>query len=109
MNVAVLALIVSLGGCAMSDERLGAMVSDRALYEVSSCDQLVVQEKTFADRLAKLDALMKKAGNDTGGSVVNAVAYKPEYISVRGSLDQVHAVQADKHCEPPKGNTPVRR
>jgi hypothetical protein len=52
---------------------------------------------------------MKKAESDTGGAVVNAVAYKPEHISVRGSLDQVRRVQVEKNCEPAKPSAPSKR
>ncbi len=52
---------------------------------------------------------MKKAEADTGGSVVHALAYKPEHISVRGSLDQVRRVEADKNCEPAKPGAPAKR
>ena len=96
--VAVLAL---LAGCGMSDERLGRLVSDPAPYEVYTCEQLVTQEKTFADRVAELDALMRKVEADSAGSLVNAVAYKPEYIAVRGSLDQVRRIEAEKNCQAP--------
>jgi hypothetical protein len=51
----------------------------------------------------------EKAEADTGGSVVNALAYKPEHISVRGSLDQVRRVEADKNCEPAKPGAPAKR
>jgi hypothetical protein len=101
-TVGAIALAILLGGCGLSDERLGTLVSDRAQYEIYTCDQLLAQDKNLAQRLGELDALMRKAEADTGGAVVNAVAYKPEYISVRGSLDQVRAVEADKKCEPPK-------
>jgi hypothetical protein len=91
-----------LGGCGMSNEELGRFVADPAIYEVYTCDQLVAQDKKFADRLAELDVLMKKVEADTAGSLVNAVAYKPEYISVRGSLDQLRRVEAEKKCEATK-------
>lgn len=102
-KIVAAAFAALLGGCAISDERLGAFVSDRAQYELYTCDQLETQETTLTARLAELDTLMKKAEMDTGGSVVNVVAYKPEYITVRGSLDQVRRVAADKNCDPPKG------
>lgn len=108
MSVAA-ALAILLGGCGMSDERLGRFVADPAQYELYSCEQLVIQEKKYADRLSELEALMKKAESDTGGAVVNAVAYKPEHISVRGSLDQVRRVQVEKNCEPAKPSAPSKR
>ena len=107
VKAAAAVLAILLGGCGMSDERLGRFVADPAQYELYTCEQLVVQEKKYAERLAELDVLMKKAEADTGGAVVNAVAYKPEHISVRGSLDQVRRVELEKKCEPPQAAKPT--
>ena len=101
MRSVAISLAILLGGCAMSDQQLGRLVADPAQYELYTCDQLIAQDQKYAERVAELDALMKKAESDTGGAVVNAVAYKPEYISVRGSLDQVRQVEAEKNCEKP--------
>ena len=96
------AAAVLLAGCAVSDEKLGSLVADSAQYEVYTCPQLAGQETALKTRLAELDTLMAKAAADTGGAVVNAVAYRPEHITVRGSLDVVRRVRAEKNCPPPE-------
>jgi hypothetical protein len=94
----MLAAGLLVGGCALSDARLGAMVSDTAEYEVLTCEQLGKKEAELKTRLAELDGLMQKAATGTGGGVVNAIAYRPEHITAQGSLDSVHRVEAEKGC-----------
>ena len=98
-GAALLALLTC--GFAISDQQLGAYVGDRATYEGYSCTQRAAQETAFKTRIEELDGLMAKAARDTGGSVVNAVAYRPESITAHGSLDAVRRVQAEKNCPPP--------
>ena len=90
-----------LCGCAVSDDKVGALLADPMQYEFYTCQQLAANEAAQKTRLQELDGLMAKSASGAGGSVVNAVAYRPEYVTVTGQLNAVRHVQAEKNCPPP--------
>ena len=78
-------LCASLGGCAdMGDSFVSSAFVDPAKYENFDCKQLEAERKTLATRSAELQGLMAKAETGTGGAVISELAYRNDYISVRG-------------------------
>jgi hypothetical protein len=94
----IVAVGLLLAACAVSDGRLGTFVADTANYQVLTCKQLAGKERELKGRLTELEDLMRRAATGTGGSVVNAIAYRPEHIATQGSLDAARKVQAEKNC-----------
>ena len=75
----------SLGGCAdVGDTFVSAAFVDPARYDLYDCKQLEGERKGLALRTAELQGLIAKAGTGTGGAVVGELAYRNDYISVRG-------------------------
>jgi hypothetical protein len=58
--------------------------ADPAKYELWDCKQLEPERKALASRAAELEGLMAKARTGTAGPVVAELAYRNDYISVRG-------------------------
>jgi hypothetical protein len=81
---ALLALGLALSGCAEMGDGMSAAFADPAKYELYDCKQLDAERKTLATRSAELEGLMAKAQTGFAGPVVAEVAYRNEYISVRG-------------------------
>jgi hypothetical protein len=82
---ALLVLGLSLGGCAdMGDSFVSSAFVDPAKYENFDCKQLEAERKMLALRSAELQGLMAKAETGTGGAVISELAYRNDYISVRG-------------------------
>lgn len=81
---AVLALALALPGCADMSDSMSLAFADPAKYDLYDCKQLEPERKRLADRSAELQGLMAKAETGTGGVVVAEVAYRNEYIAVRG-------------------------
>lgn len=106
---ALAGLAAALGGCAMSDAKLGSMVADPMQYEFYTCQQLANTATGYKARLDELDGLMAKSSTGAGGGVVNALAYKPEYVTVTGQLNAIHSTQADKNCETPPAPAPAAK
>jgi hypothetical protein len=76
---------VGLGGCAdMSDSAMVSAFADPAKYELYDCKRLETERKNLANRAAELQGLMAKAETGVAGPVVAELAYRNEYISVRG-------------------------
>jgi hypothetical protein len=82
--VLLLALGLGLNGCAgMSDSMVSAF-ADPAKYSLYECKQLEAERKDLATRGAELQGLMAKAETGVAGSVVAELAYRNDYIAVRG-------------------------
>jgi hypothetical protein len=78
------ALVSGLGGCAGMGDGMTAAFADPAKYELYNCKQLEAERKNLAERQTNLQGLMTKAETGTGGIVVAELAYRNEYIAVRG-------------------------
>jgi hypothetical protein len=79
-----LSLGAALGGCAGMSDSMTLAFADPAKYDLYECKQLEVERKSLAVRAAELQGLMSKAETGAAGSVVAEIAYRNEYVSVRG-------------------------
>ena len=82
--VAWLLLALALPGCADMSDSVSLAFADPAKYDLYDCKQLEPERKRLAARSAELQGLMAKAETGVGGAVVAEVAYRNEYIAVRG-------------------------
>jgi hypothetical protein len=80
----LLALGFGLAGCAEMNDGLTVAFADPAKYDLYDCKQLEAERKSLAGRAAELQGLMEKAQAGVAGPVVSELAYRNEYISVRG-------------------------
>lgn len=78
------ALGLSLAGCAGISDSVSPAFADPAKYELYNCKQLEAERKNLAKRTGDLQALMDKAQSGVAGPVVAEIAYRNEYIAVRG-------------------------
>jgi hypothetical protein len=81
---ALLALGIALSGCADMSDGLTTAFADPAKYDLWECKQLETERKTLANRGAELQGLMARADTGVAGPVVAELAYRNEYVSVRG-------------------------
>jgi hypothetical protein len=50
--------------------------------------------------------LMAKAETGPGGQLASAMAYRPEYLQLRGEMDQLRKTAGEKNCKfEPGGRT----
>ena len=82
---ALLAAGFALSGCAGMSETVAPAFADPAKYELYDCKQLEGERKSLAARTAELQRLMDKAETGAGGAVVSELAYRNDYVAVRGS------------------------
>lgn len=73
-----------LSGCAGMSDSVSTAFADPAKYELYDCKQLEAERKALAGRAAELQGLMAKAETGAGGAVVAEVAYRNDYIAIRG-------------------------
>jgi hypothetical protein len=106
-SLGALALLaaVALGGCSTSVEDIGSTAVDPAKFTFYKCPDLIVYNRGMLNREQELRKLMEKAEAGTGGQFVSAIAYQSEYLSVRGDLNLIQKVAAEKNCDIPKRNS----
>jgi hypothetical protein len=76
--------------------------ADPGTYEFYNCDQIAAQQSSWRVKEQELKLLMDKAGQSTGGAVVNVIAYQADYATARDQLKVLEATARAKNCPPPK-------
>jgi hypothetical protein len=97
-GVALLVLGIGLTGCADMGESMSSAFADPAKYDLYECKQLEAERKYLATRAAELQGLMAKAQTGVGGTVVAELAYRNEYIAVRGQTKLADEAWARNKC-----------
>jgi|SRR5579859_2532484 len=82
--VALLALGFALSGCADMSDSMTEAFADPSRYVLYNCKQLQTERKSLATRTADLQRLMAKADTGVGGPLVAELAYRNDYIALRG-------------------------
>jgi hypothetical protein len=89
-----------LAGCAGADQDSAArFLVAPGKYVLFNCPQIKQQADENIKRQRELEGLMAKAGNETAGRLVSAMAYRPEYVQLRGEMTDLRQVAADKKCK----------
>jgi len=105
---AAFALAALLGGAVMAsadDDTISNFLVAPGKYILFNCQQLDVQAKANQRRIAELEALMAKSGSE----FANAVAYRPEYLQLRGEMTDMRREAADKKCKTTPGASAPHR
>jgi len=98
LTVGVLAAAL-LSGCAASDDASGRFLVQPDRYQLYTCRELAEAAQTIGVRERELEALMTKAGSDASGRVVGTMAYRPEYLQLRGQMNELRKTAAEKKCK----------
>ncbi|GMO14178.1 MULTISPECIES: twin-arginine translocation pathway signal [Bradyrhizobium] len=107
--LALLATGAALSGCAGMSETVAPAFADPAKYELYDCKQLEAERKSLAKRTDDLRGLMEKAETGTGGAVVSELAYRNDYVAVRGSAQMAEDAWRRNKCRetPPEATPPA--
>jgi hypothetical protein len=95
---ALLALGVTLSGCADMGDSMTTAFADPAKYELWDCKQLEPERKSLANRAAELQGLMAKAETGAAGPLVAEMAYRNEYLTVRGQAHFAEEAWRKNNC-----------
>ena len=99
------ALAAALGACAAAsadDQMVSNFLVAPGKYVLYNCQQLTLAASENQKRIRELEALMAKSGN----GFVNAMAYQPEYLQLRGEVADMQREAADKKCKTVSGEKP---
>ena len=94
--------------CAATGNSSLTVFADPGKYQFSSCESLVNQRKTLANKEEELRLLMDKAEQSSGGAVVNVFAYKADYAAVNEELRLIDSAARAKNCNSWSSNSVVR-
>jgi hypothetical protein len=92
------AVVGLLAGCSTSDTTMASFLVAPGKYTLYNCTQIANQEKTNAIRAQELEQLMARAEVNTSGRLVSTIAYRSEYLTVRGELDELKRTSIEKKC-----------
>jgi hypothetical protein len=94
-----LAMVLGLlAGCSSISDSSFTVFADPGKYTYYSCDQIAAQSKTWTTREQELRTLMDKAGQSTGGAVVNVLAYQADYAAATEELKVLERTARSKNC-----------
>jgi hypothetical protein len=102
-GMALLVFGAGLAGCADMSDSMTSAFADPAKYEFFDCKQLETERKNLASRAAELQGLMAKADTGVAGPVVAELAYRNDYLSVRGQSKLADEAWRRNKCQ----DTPV--
>jgi hypothetical protein len=99
----LLAPIMGMFLAACSAPAMGpfTVFADPGEYEFHTCEQLASVRPGLKTRAQELKLLMDHAEQSVGGTVVNAIAYKTDYITATEQLKVLDATARDKKCAVP--------
>ena len=98
----LVALAACLSGCASMSDTISPAFADPAKYDLYDCKQLEGERKALATRAAELQGLMTKAETGVAGSVVAEVAYRNDFIAVRGQSKLAEEAWRKNRCQDSK-------
>ncbi len=106
--LALLALGAGLAGCAELSDKVSPAFADPAKYDYYDCKLLEAERKTLAARETELKGLMAKADTGAAGPLVAELAYRNDYIAIRGQSKLAEAAwQRNKCHDLPPGAPPA--
>ena len=94
---AAVAIVIALSGCTLPDDKALTMVN-RGKYALYDCFALGTQTRESAIRERELRTAMEKASRGPGGEAVIATMYRPEYLTVKGELEELELMANQKNC-----------
>ena len=100
--LALFALGAGLSGCAGVGDTISPAFADPAKYDLYDCKQLETERKSLASRIADVQRLMAKAETGVAGSVVAEVAYRNDYIALRGQQKLADEAWQKNRCQESK-------
>jgi hypothetical protein len=106
LMLALFALAAGASGCADMSDNMTTAFADPAKYDLYNCKQLEAERKTLNTRSAELQGLINKAQTTTGGTVVAELAYRNDYVAIRGQSHFLEEAWRKNRCRAsPPGST----
>lgn len=82
----------------MTDQSAATAFTAPGKFNIYACQDMDVRAKELHRRQAELEQLMGRTEQSAGGAFVNAIAYRTEYLQIRGELEEMSKAANDKQC-----------
>ncbi len=92
------ALLSACANTGVPDDDWGQLLVAPDKYVLYNCPDIEREAKQVATRQRKLEALMAQASTGSGGRMVSAIAYRPEYLEARGQMNVLRQAAREKKC-----------
>jgi len=89
-----------LSGCSSATDSRFTVFADPGKYNYHNCEQIAGQQAYWKTREQELKLLIDRAGQSTGGAVVNVIAYQADYVGAQEELKVLEATARSKNCKP---------
>ena len=89
----------ALCGCT-SDDSTGRFLVTPGKFVLYNCAQLSDAAQVNFARQQQLEKAMAKAGTDSTAMFISGLTYRPEYLQLRGEMNELHKAAAEKNCRP---------
>ena len=96
----IAALTAALCGCAASEDTAGRFLVTPDKFVLYNCVQLSDAAQINFARQQQLEKLIAKAGTGAGAEFVSDLAYRPEYLQLRGEMNELRKAATAKNCKP---------
>jgi hypothetical protein len=97
--LALFAAIAAASGCA-SEDTAGRFLVAPDKFVLYNCAQLNDAAQNNFARQQELEKLIAKAEQGSGGTIVSDMTYRPEYVQLRGEMNELRRTTAEKNCKP---------
>jgi hypothetical protein len=100
--IAAVLLVASLAGCSAGgggEDSMARFYVAPDRFVLFNCDQIATRAASTSARLKELQALITQAGPGSDGRFVSAIAYRPEYVTLRGDMNELRRTAAAKNCK----------
>jgi hypothetical protein len=108
LPICVVLAAAVLSGCASDDSTARLLVAPDK-YVLYTCPEIAREMSIKQAREKELRELMNKDGSDSAARLVSGFTYDPEYLTVRGEINDLRATAAGKNCAniPGAGSAPI--
>lgn len=104
--IATLVAASAVSGCGTEDTA-GRFLVTPDKFVLYNCVQLSDAAQLNFARQQQLEKLIAKAGNGSTAVIVSDLAYRPEYVQLRGEMNELRKASAAKNCKPIVNNNPA--
>ena len=93
----VIAAAALLSGCALPDDQALTMVN-RGKYSLYDCHAIGRRRVNPVSANANCATAIEKASRGPGGELIINSVYRPEYLTVKGELQELELMSNKKNC-----------
>lgn len=98
LPAALSALLTACANTGVPDDDIGQLLVGPDKFVLYNCPDIARAAREISNRQRKLEALMARASADSGGRMVSAIAYRPEYLQARGEMNVLRQTAREKNC-----------